>query len=116
MHYQAGPYGECKVIRCTRGAIWDAIIDLRTNSSTYLHSWATELSMGTGHMLYVPEGVAHGFLTLEDKVEVTYQMSQEHVPASAQGVRWNDPAFSIEWPFAPVIMSERDENLPDFVS
>lgn len=116
MHYQVAPYAEAKLIRCTRGSIWDVILDLRVDSATYKRHIAANLSGVNGHMLYVPEGFAHGFQTLEDDTEVLYQMSEYHRPEAARGVRWNDPAFGVEWPAADGrILSGRDNNWPDFV-
>jgi dTDP-4-dehydrorhamnose 3,5-epimerase len=113
MHYQAHPHGECKLVRCVRGGIWDVIVDVRPESATYRQWWATHLSAADGTMLYIPEGVAHGFLTLEPGTEVSYQMSTPYVPESARGLRWDDPAFGIEWPQQPLVMSERDRTYPD---
>lgn len=115
MHWQADPYGETKLIRCTRGSIWDAIVDLRTDSPTYTEHLGVELSAQSGRALYVPKGMAHGFVTLEDECEVSYQMSQFHEPAAARGIRWNDPAFGIHWPVRIPILHPRDAAYPDFV-
>ena len=115
MHYQAKPYEEAKLIRCTRGAVYDVIIDLRPDSPTYLRWEAGELNEHTHRMLYIPEGCAHGFQTLEDSTEVFYQMSEIYQPESARGVRWDDPAFGIPWPEGPRIISVRDQSFPDFV-
>jgi dTDP-4-dehydrorhamnose 3,5-epimerase len=115
MHYQADPYGEVKLIRCTAGAIYDVIIDLRAGSPTFMRWEATELTATNRRTLYVPEGFAHGFQTLEDNTEVFYQMSQLYAPERARGVRWDDPAFNIKWPPADRVVSERDKNYPDFV-
>jgi dTDP-4-dehydrorhamnose 3,5-epimerase len=115
MHYQAAPHGETKLVRCTVGSIHDVIIDLRPRSSTYLRHFATVLSAEGREMLYVPVGFAHGFQTLEPDTEVFYQISEFHEPSAARGVRWDDPAFDIEWPPAERTLSERDRNYPDFV-
>lgn len=115
MHYQAKPYEEAKLIRCTKGAVYDVIIDLRPDSPTYLRWEALELNEHTHRMLYIPEGCAHGFQTLEDSTEVFYQMSEIYQPESARGVRWDDPAFGIPWPEGPRIISVRDQSFPDFV-
>jgi dTDP-4-dehydrorhamnose 3,5-epimerase len=115
MHYQAVPYEEAKLVRCTRGAIYDVIIDLRGDSPTFTQWIAVELSSENRRMIYVPENFAHGFQTLEDDTEVFYQMSQFYVPESARGVRWNDPAFAIRWPKDQPILSTRDKNYPDFL-
>jgi dTDP-4-dehydrorhamnose 3,5-epimerase len=109
MHYQEAPFAEAKTIRCTRGRIYDVILDIRPLSATYKRWSAFELTAENRRMLYVPEGVAHGFQTLEDDTEVTYLMSQSYEPASARGVRWNDPAFGIKWmPIDTFIISEKD--------
>ena len=108
------PAGEAKLVRVTRGHVFDVAVDLRPGSPTYLR-WAwVELRAGKHNALYVPEGGAHGFLTLEDDCEIFYEMSEVHVPSSARTVRWNDPAFGIDWPFEPIIMNERDAGCPDF--
>lgn len=113
MHYQAAPYEEAKLIRCTKGKIFDVIIDLRLQSPTYKQCVAVEMSLENRKMLYVPEGFAHGFQTLEDDTEVFYQMSQFYHPEYARGVRWDDPAFSIEWPNIEVkVVSNKDANYP----
>ncbi len=110
MHYQVKPYEEVKVVNCIRGAIYDVIIDLRKESPTYLKWFATELNAENYKMLYVPEGFAHGFQTLEDNSVVFYQMSEFYHPECARGVRWDDPAFGIEWPDDKRIISEKDVN------
>jgi dTDP-4-dehydrorhamnose 3,5-epimerase len=115
LHYQTAPYAEAKLVRCTRGAIYDVIVDLREDSPAFMRHFALELSAADHRMLYVPEGVAHGFQTLEDASEVSYQMSAFHSPSHARGVRWNDPAFAIDWPPGERIISERDRTYPDFV-
>lgn len=114
MHYQEHPDGECKLVRCVRGAIWDVVVDVRPGSTTYRQWWATQLDANDATMLYIPEGVAHGFLTLEPETEVYYQMSHPYVPESAKGFRWDDPSIGIEWPQQPLIMSQRDRTYPDF--
>jgi dTDP-4-dehydrorhamnose 3,5-epimerase len=115
MHYQADPYPEVKVIRCVRGAIFDVIIDLRRDSSTFAQHFAIVLSSTNRTALYVPGGLAHGFQTLVDDTEVMYQMSEFYRPTFARGVRWNDPAFGIKWPPADVrVIAERDAAYPDF--
>jgi dTDP-4-dehydrorhamnose 3,5-epimerase len=116
LHYQAAPHAEDKLIRCTRGRIFDVAVDLRSESPTYLHWFGIELTQDNLRMLYIPRGFAHGFQTMVDQSEVFYQMSQAYHPASAQGVRWNDPAFGIDWPpTSQRIISQRDRNYPDFV-
>jgi dTDP-4-dehydrorhamnose 3,5-epimerase len=114
MHYQAEPFGEAKVVRCTAGAIYDVVIDLRPQSTAYLQWVGVVLSAANRHMLYIPEGCAHGFLTLEEKTEIFYQMSEFYNAESARGVRWNDPAFQIAWPEEVEVISERDRTYPDF--
>jgi dTDP-4-dehydrorhamnose 3,5-epimerase len=114
MHYQAAPYAETKLIRCTMGAIYDVIIDLRLDSPTFKRWVAVELTSDNRCMLYVPEGFGHGFQTLETDTEVFYQMSQFYAPEYARGVRWDDPAFRICWPDGKRIISERDRSFPDF--
>ena len=114
MHYQLSPFEEAKLVRCTSGSIYDAIIDLRPGSSTFKKHIGLVLTAENHKMLYVPEGFAHGFLTMEDNTEVFYQMSEFHSPEHARGVRWNDPAFGISWPLVPTTMSERDRTCPDF--
>jgi dTDP-4-dehydrorhamnose 3,5-epimerase len=114
MHFQKKPHEEAKLLCCTRGAIYDVIIDLRAGSPT-LGQWASfELSAGNRRLLYVPEGMAHGFQTLEDQSDVLYLMSAMYQPEAAAGVRWNDPAFGISWPSSAPIVSERDARYPDF--
>lgn len=114
MHYQEEPYGEAKLVRCTKGAIWDAIIDVRPDSSTYMQWIGVELTEQNYRMLYVPEGFAHGFITLEDETEVTYQVSEFYTPGAEKGIRWDDQAFNIDWPVDPKIMSEKDKTWADF--
>ena len=116
MHYQVAPYEEARLVRCTQGAIYDVIIDLRPESSTFKQYIAAVLTAQNRTMLYVPEGFAHGFLTLEDNTEVFYQMSEFYAPEYARGVRWNDPAFGIQWPAEVQVISDRDQNYPDFIS
>jgi len=115
MHYQIPPYEEAKLIRCTKGSIFDVIIDLRKDSKSFRQWVGQELSEHNYKMLYVPEGFAHGFQTLEDNTEVCYQMSQFYKPASAQGIRWDDKAFNIKWPLKPNFMSEKDQSYEDFL-
>ena len=115
LHYQADPYQEAKLVRCSAGAIYDVIVDLRRESNTYTGWIATELDARNHRMVYVPEGFAHGFQTLEDDTEVVYQISEFHEPDYAKGIRWNDPALGIQWPTADRIISTRDAAYPDFV-
>jgi dTDP-4-dehydrorhamnose 3,5-epimerase len=114
MHYQAEPRAEAKLIRCTRGAIHDVIIDLRPDSPAFKRHVAVVLDAESRRMLYVPEGFAHGFQTLEDDTEVFYQMSEFYSPEHARGVRWNDATFSIRWPDDDRTISDRDRSYPDF--
>ncbi len=117
IHYQIAPYAEAKIIRCTRGKIYDVIVDLRQESSTYLQWLSFELSSENRKMLYVPENFAHGYLTLADNTEVFYQVSQFYSPGSECGIRWNDPLINIKWPrIANPIISEKDKKWPDFKS
>jgi dTDP-4-dehydrorhamnose 3,5-epimerase len=115
MHYQTAPHGETKLVKCTRGSIYDVIIDMRPGSETYRQWFSVELSSNDYKMLYVPEEFAHGFLTLEDNTEVFYQMSEFYHPDFARGIRWNDPAFSIDWPGEVLYLSDRDRNYPDSI-
>ncbi len=110
MHYQVAPKAEAKLVRCTRGAIYDVIVDLRPESATYCKWVAVELTPESLRMLYIPEGLAHGFQTLEDNTEVFYQMFESYSPDHARGVRWDDPAFGITWPLPDPILSDRDRS------
>jgi dTDP-4-dehydrorhamnose 3,5-epimerase len=115
LHFQNPPHGEVKLVRCTRGAAHVTIVDLRPDSSTHTQWLGVELSPENGRLVYVPVGFAQGYQTLVDDTEVAYQMSHEYVPAAASGVRWNDPAFAIEWPIAEHrLVSERDRVWPDY--
>ena len=115
MHYQAEPHGESKLVRCVRGAIFDVAVDLRPDSPTYRGWHGVELSAENRLAFYIPAGLAHGFQTLTDDCEVLYQMGHRYVPEAARGVRWDDPAFAIEWPEPHErIISERDRSYPDF--
>ncbi len=114
MHYQAAPRAETKIVTCLRGSIYDVAVDLRPDSATYLQWTAATLSGDTLEMLYIPEGCAHGFLTLTPDALVHYQIAQAYSPEHSRGVRWNDPAFGIDWPAAPDVLSERDARYPDF--
>jgi dTDP-4-dehydrorhamnose 3,5-epimerase len=116
LHYQAEPYGEPKLVRCVRGAIFDVAVDLRPESEGYCRWYSARLSAENGHALYVPPGLAHGFQTLVDGAEVHYQMGERYVAAAGRGVRYNDPAFAITWPDAQHarIVSARDASYPDF--
>jgi len=110
LHFQAAPHAEAKLVRCTQGAIWDVIVDLRRESPTYRRWYGVELSAANRRSLYAPEGVAHGFQTLTDDSEILYMMSAAYRPEAARGVPWNDPALGIEWPIANPTMSERDRS------
>lgn len=114
LHYQAPPHAEAKLVRCTAGAIYDVIVDLRPDSPAFLRYFGVVLSAENQTALYVPEGLAHGFLTLAENSDVLYQMSEFHEPAAARGVRWNDPAFAISWPEAVTVISQRDRTYPDY--
>jgi dTDP-4-dehydrorhamnose 3,5-epimerase len=114
MHYTAAPLADAKLVRCTAGALYDVIIDLRRDSPTYKQHVGEVLSAANHKMIYVPEGFAHGFQTLEDNTEIFYQMSDFYAPAHARGVRYNDPAFGIEWMLPEPVMLERDRSYPDF--
>ena len=114
MHYQIAPYEQDKLVRCTRGRIYDVIIDLRTGSPTFKEWYAVELSAENYLMLYVPGAFAHGYLTLEDNTEVVYQTSAYYAPEHGRGVRWNDPAFNISWPNDNPVLIERDRDYHDF--
>jgi len=114
LHHQAAPHEEAKLVRCSRGTIFDVAVDLRPDSPTFRDWFGQELSTENGRMLFVPEGLAHGFITLTDDSEVLYQMSEPYEASAARGVRWDDPAFAIEWPLEPVMISERDRTFPDF--
>ena len=113
LHYQVPPHEEAKFITCVRGAIWDVIVDLRVDSPTYRSWHGVTLTADHLEALYVPEGFAHGFLTLSDDVLVLYQISEPYDPSCARGVRWDDPAFAIEWPAIPTIIGTRDQTIPD---
>ena len=115
LHWQAAPHGEGKLVRCTRGALLDVVVDVRPSSPTYLDHVAVELDQDNRRALFVPPGLAHGFLTLVDETEVAYQMDTAHVPDAACGARWDDPSFAISWPAPPKVVSDRDRTYPDFV-
>jgi dTDP-4-dehydrorhamnose 3,5-epimerase len=114
MHYQVEPYAEVKLVRCTRGAIYDVVIDLRPESPTYCRWVGAELTADNRRALYVPKGLAHGFLTLAEDSEVFYQISVPYQPGAGAGVRWDDPTFGVTWPFAPRLMAERDATYPTY--
>ncbi len=113
MHYQKEPYAEIKLVRCTRGGIYDVIVDLRDDSTTYRQWFALELTESNHRMLYIPKGFAHGFLTLSDDTEVFYQHSEFYTPSAASGFMWNDASLNIKWPdMAAYIMSDQDRSWP----
>lgn len=112
LHMQVAPHEECKLVRCTRGAIYDVILDLREGSETFLQWIGVELTAQSYRMLYVPGGCAHGYLTLEDETDVMYQVTEFYTPTAERGYRWDDPSFQIQWPIQPVVISEKDRNQP----
>ena len=114
LHWQDAPHSETKLIRCVHGAIFDVIVDIREKSPTYGRWTSIELNAGTNNQIYIPAGCAHGFQTLSDYTRVTYQISSAYTPASARGIRWNDPALAIVWPIPEPIMSRKDKNLDQF--
>jgi len=116
MHYQKAPYQEAKYVRCSKGRIYDVIIDLRRDSPTFKQWFGVELSSENYKMLYVPEDFAHGFITLEENTEVTYLMSEFYVPNAGATIRWDDPSFDIQWPIEPAIISEKDRLQPPFTN
>jgi dTDP-4-dehydrorhamnose 3,5-epimerase len=114
MHYQLPPAAEVKLVRCVHGSLLDVVLDLRPDSPTFKSSFAAELSAENRLMMYVPEGCAHGFLTLEPDTETVYFMTAPYSPEHERGVRWNDPEFGIDWPFEPSVLSDKDRGQPDF--
>jgi dTDP-4-dehydrorhamnose 3,5-epimerase len=114
LHYQIAPFAEDKLVRCTRGALFDVILDLRPDSSTFGDWFGVRLSADEHRMLYVPEGIAHGFLTLVDNTEASYLVSQFYKPHAEAGVRYNDPAFGIQWPLEIQVISKKDTNWPNY--
>ena len=114
LHYQRPPNEEVKIVRCPRGRVFDVVVDLRPGSPSFLAWHGVELTPENGKMLYVPEGCATGYLTLEDDSEIYYNTSEFYAPDAATGVRWDDPAFAIEWPGKPTVMSDNDVSWPDF--
>ncbi|MDB5476415.1 MAG: rfbD [Phenylobacterium sp.] len=114
MHYQPAPHGEMKLVRCVRGRIFDVAVDLRADSPSHRRWTAAELSADNARALLIPQGVAHGFLTLEPDSDVLYQIAPEFEPGHEAGVRWDDPAFAIDWPMAPLVLSDRDAGYPDY--
>ena len=114
MHYQLAPKAETKLVRCIRGALYDVILDLRRDSATFGKSFGVELTDENRRMMYVPKGVAHGFLTLNDESEAFYFVDEFYTPEMERGIRWDDPTFAIEWPFEPIFLSDKDRGHPDF--
>jgi dTDP-4-dehydrorhamnose 3,5-epimerase len=114
LHYQLPPHAETKVVRCVRGAIWDCVLDLRSNSETFGNWFGAELSAEHRQMMYVPQGCAHGFITMTDSAEAIYFVDQSYAPHAERIVRWDDPRFAVKWPFAPATISDKDAHAPDF--
>lgn len=114
LHFQAAPHTEVKVVRCTRGSMFDVIVDLRPESPSYKRWFGIELSADNHKMLYVPEGCAQGYITLEDNTEMYYNTTEFYHPETASGVRFDDPEFGIEWPMAPAVISDQDRSWPDY--
>lgn len=114
LHMQVKPAEEAKLVRCTKGSIFDVFVDLRPQSETFLQWFGTELKADGFQLLYVPEGCAHGYLTLEDHTDVMYQVSQFYTPSAEKGFQWNDPSFNIEWPIEPLVVSAKDQAHPLF--
>lgn len=114
LHLQRDPHGESKLVRCTRGAIYDVIVDLRPDSSTYRRWLGVELTADNRRALYVPEGFGHGYMTLEDNTDVMYQVTAFYTPGAEGGLRYNDPAFGIVWPLPVAVISDKDATWPDF--
>lgn len=114
LHYQLAPFQEVKLVRCSRGSIFDVVVDLRQNSPTYKKWFAKELSEQNLELLYIPGGCAHGFITLVDNSEVFYQISGKYNPEFARGIAWNDPTFKINWPIQPTLMSQKDKDCPPY--
>jgi dTDP-4-dehydrorhamnose 3,5-epimerase len=112
LHYQSAPHEEHKLVRCTQGAIFDVIVDVRAHSPHYRRWFGAELTAENRRSVFIPPGFAHGFITLSDAAEVYYMISVPHAPTYARGCRWSDPAFAIHWPMAPIVMSERDAAYP----
>lgn len=116
MHYQVAPAAETKLVRCTRGALWDVIVDLRPDSPTFLEHVGVELSAENGRQLFVPEMFAHGYITLADDTEAAYQVGEFYAPDAERGIRFNDPALGISWPVPVEVISDKDAAWPDFVA
>jgi dTDP-4-dehydrorhamnose 3,5-epimerase len=114
MHYQLAPKAETKLVRCIRGALYDVILDLRKESATFGESFGAELTAENRRMMYVPKGFAHGFVTLTDDAEALYLVDELYSPEKERGIRWNDPRFGIDWPAAPIVISDKDRGHRDF--
>ena len=114
MHYQTAPHQEVKLVRCTRGKVFDVIIDLREDSPSYMQWAGAELTEDNHRSFYLPKGCAHGYITLTDKAEVCYNVSELYAPNAAAGLRWNDPAFNVKWPLQPILINHRDATYPDY--
>jgi dTDP-4-dehydrorhamnose 3,5-epimerase len=114
MHYQGPPNAETRIVRCTRGAAFDVVIDLRRESASYKRWFGVLLTEENHRMIYIPEGIAHGFITIEPNTELFYQISTPYAAESVRGIRWNDPAFGVVWPLDPAVISQRDATFPDF--
>jgi dTDP-4-dehydrorhamnose 3,5-epimerase len=112
LHYQVPPHAEARLVRCTAGAVYDVVVDIRPDSPTFKRWLGVELSVENRKMFYVPEGYAHGFQTLTDGTELFYQMSKAYAPLAARGIRWDDPAIGISWPMKPLVVSARDRSYP----
>jgi dTDP-4-dehydrorhamnose 3,5-epimerase len=115
LHLQLPPYEETKLVRCTKGSIFDVIIDLRPGSATYMKHFGIDLTADNFKMVYVPEGFAHGYLTLENDTHVAYHVTEVYTPGFEKGIRWNDPSLNIQWPLQPQIISAKDKSFPDYV-
>jgi dTDP-4-dehydrorhamnose 3,5-epimerase len=113
LHYQVAPHAETKLVRCTRGAVFDVIADLRPSSATFLRWFGVELTADNGRMLYIPKGFAHGFQTLAERSEVFYQMDEFYAPTAGRGIRWNDPLLGVRWPLEVTVISEKDRGYRD---
>lgn len=114
LHFQRAPHAQAKLVRCSRGAVFDVGVDIRPGSPTYRQSFGTELTAENVRMLHLEPGFAHGFLTLADESEVVYQISSQYAPEAEGGIRWDDPGIEVEWPSAPLVLSERDRAYPDY--
>jgi dTDP-4-dehydrorhamnose 3,5-epimerase len=113
LHFNVEPFGESKIVRCVRGTVHDVVVDLRPGSVTRFKSFGIDLSADNGKAMFIPSGFAHGFLTIEDSSDVHYHMGAHYRPEAARGLRWNDPALTIDWPIPPQVLSEADAGYPD---